>query len=198
MMSIFSINPNRLLIRGFLAVIIGVVIITVPDLTLPLVIQGLGGLMFIDGLVALLINYFSKVKRQSVLIIVPRGTTNFIFGIVLLLFPSLMVNLFIFLIAIILILAGFSQFASQLSGRSLMGTSWLVLIISVIAMLAGIIFITKPFKSAETMLTIFGVITLLYGIGEVVWSFKMRKYKRNHPDQNQAAAIIDAEYEEVE
>lgn len=191
-------NPNRLLVRGIIAIAIGITIVVVPDLTLPLVIQGLGALMFIDGLVALLINYFAKTKKQSIFLIVPRGTTNLIFGVILLLFPALMVNLFVFLIGFILIFAGFTQFASQISGRSLIGTSWLILIISVLAMIAGIIFIIKPFESAETMLTVFGVIIGLYGLGEVIWSFKLRKYKKEHPEPAAPTATIDADYEEIE
>lgn len=191
-------NPNRLLVRGIISIAIGITIVVVPDLTLPLVIQGLGALMFIDGLVALLINYFAKTKKQSIFLIVPRGTTNLIFGVILLLFPALMVNLFVFLIGFILIFAGFTQFASQISGRSLIGTSWLILIISVLAMIAGIIFIIKPFESAETMLTVFGVIIGLYGLGEVIWSFKLRKYKKEHPEPAAPTATIDADYEEIE
>ena len=199
MWSLLSGNPNRLIIRGIVSVAIGIAIVIIPDLTLPLVIQGLGALMFIDGLVALLINYFSKVKKQSVLLIIPRGTTNLIFGIILLLFPALMVNLFVFLIGFILIFAGLTQFASQISGRSLMGASWLIIVISLLAMAAGILFITKPFESAETMLTIFGVMIALYGVGEVVWSFKLRKYQKQHPTQSPTTtAIIDTDYEEVE
>lgn len=191
-------NPNRLLVRGIISIAIGVTIIVVPDLTLPLVIKGLGALMFIDGLVALLINYFAKTKKQSVFIIVPRGTTNLIFGIILLLFPALMVNLFVFLIGFILIFAGFTQFASQISGRSLMGASWIIVVISILAMIAGITFIVKPFESAETMLTVFGVIIGLYGSGEVIWSFKLRKYRKTHPEPVSPNATIDTDYEEIE
>ena len=191
-------NPNRLLIRGIISIGIGAVIVAVPDLTLPLVIQGLGALMFIDGLVALLINYFSKTKRQSVFLIIPRGTTNLIFGTILLLFPALMVNLFVFLIGFILIFAGFTQFASQLSGRSSLGASWIIIVISIFAMGAGILFITKPFESAETMLTIFGIMIALYGLGEIIWSFKLRKYKKQHPDPVSPSTTIDTDYEEIE
>lgn len=191
-------NPNRLIIRGIVSVVIGITIIVVPDLTLPVVIQGLGALMVLDGLVAMLINYFSKTKRQSVFIIIPRGTSNLIFGAILLLFPALMVNLFVFLIGFILIFAGFTQFASQISGRSLMGTSWIIIIISILAFVAGIVFITKPFESAQTMLIIFGVMIALYGVGEIMWSFKVRKYQKQNPAPVNSNTTIDAEYEEVE
>ena len=190
-----SANPNRLIIRGIISVAIGVAVIAVPDLTLVNVIKVLGVLMVVDGLVALLINYFSKKKQTSIFQVIPRGTSNLIFGGVLLLFPALMVNVFVFLIGFILLFAGFTQFASQISGRSLIGTSWLLILISIIAFVTGIIFLTKPFESAQTMMIVFGIILALYGMGEVVWSFKIRKAQKQNPPKG--PDVIDADYEEI-
>lgn len=196
MLNIRTGNPNRYLIRGIFAVAISVTIMVVPDLTLPLVIRALGALLVADGLLALLIQYFSKKNPQSALIILPRGTVSLIFGAILLLFPSLVVNFFVFLIGFILVFAGFTQFASQISGRSVLGSSWIVIIISLIALFTGILFIAKPFESAQTMLIIFGVMIGLYGLGEIFWSFRLRKYLSSVKEP--ASNIIDAEYVEVE
>lgn len=195
MWSLKSANPNRLIIRGLISVAIGVVIFVVPDLTLVNVIKVLGLLMIADGFVALIINYFSKKKQTSVFQIIPRGTSNLIFGAFLLIFPALMVNAFVFLIGFVLLFAGFTQFASQISGRSMLGTSWMLIVISIIAFVTGIIFLTKPFESAQTMLLIFGAIIALYGIGEVVWSFKVRKLQKQNPTKG--PDVIDADYEEI-
>ena len=196
MWSIKSGNPNRAVIRGIFSIAIGLTIIVVPDLTLPFVIRGFGVLLLIDGLVALLINYSSKKQKTSPFLVVPRGTTSLLFGIILVLFPSLMVNMFVFFIGFILVIAGLTQFITQISGRSLLGTSWIIIIISLISFSTGVLFITKPFESAQTMLIIFGVMIGLYGFGEIFWSFKLRKFQKEHPAPQ--ANVIDAEYEEVE
>lgn len=195
MWSIRSGNPNRSIIRGIFSIAIGLTIIVVPDLTLPFVIRVLGAFLLIDGLVALLINYFSKNQKSSPFLIVPRGTTSLIFGAILVLFPSLMVNMFVFFLGFILLIAGLTQLINQITGRSLMGTSWIIIIISLISISMGVFFIAKPFESAQTMLIIFGVMIILYGFGEVFWSFKLRKYLKEHPAPQ--TNVIDAEYEEV-
>jgi membrane protein HdeD len=196
MLNIRSGNPNRYLIRGIFSFAVGITIMVVPDLTLTLVIRFLGALLVADGLIALLIQYFSKKNQNSPFMILPRGTVSLIFGAVLLIFPGLVVNFFVFLIGFILVFAGITQFASQISGRSLIGTSWIIIIISLISFLTGVLFITKPFESAQTMLIIFGVMIGLYGLGEVFWSFRLRKLQPVKKDP--ASNIIDAEYEEVE
>lgn len=189
-------NPNRYLIRGLFAVAISVAVLIIPDLTLSLVIRALGALLVADGLVALLIQYFSVKNKQSPFLILPRGTVSLIFGAILLLVPGLVVNFFIFLIGFILLFAGLTQFISQINGRSIMGSSWIIIIISLISLFTGILFIAKPFESAQTMLIIFGVMIGLYGLGEVYWSFRLRKFQPMHKES--PSNIIDTEYEEVE
>jgi uncharacterized membrane protein HdeD (DUF308 family) len=191
-----SANPTRNLIRGIVSIAVGITIMVVPGLSINLVIQFLGGLLILDGLINLITTLINKSKQQAVFFIVPRGTTNLIFGAILVLFPSLIVGIFVFFIGFILIIAGGSQLAAQFSGRNILGRSWLITLLSIIALLSGIFMLTNPFKSAVTILIFFGIMIALYGVGEIVWSFKIRKFqKQNSPEQPN---IVDAEYEEVE
>jgi len=191
-----SANPVRNLIRGIISIAIGITVIVVPDLSIDLVIQILGGLLILDGLINLLITLINKSKQQNVMMIIPRGTTNLIFGAILVLFPSLIVGVFVFLIGFILIVAGGSQLIAQFSGRNILGFSWLITVFSLIGLFTGLFMLFNPIKSAVTILIVFGLIIALYGVGEVIWSFKIRKFqKQNPPEQSN---IVDAEYEEVE
>jgi len=191
-----SANPNRNLIRGIISIAVGIAIIFVPDLSINLVIQILGGLLIVDGLINLFVTIINKSKQQNVMMIVPRGTTSLIFGAFLVLFPSLIVGIFVFLIGFILIIAGGSQLIAQISRRSILGFSWLITIFSLIGLLAGVFMLINPFKSAVTILILVGALIVLYGVGELVWSFKIRKFQKQNPREQ--PNIVDAEYEEVE
>ncbi|HPR30633.1 MAG TPA: DUF308 domain-containing protein [Prolixibacteraceae bacterium] len=188
-------NPNRMLIRGILSFAFGIAALAVPGLTLELVIQALGALLLIDGLINLLIVLSKKKEDQPAYLIVPRGTTNLIIGTVLLLFPAFMVGIFVFIIGLVLLVAGASQFLSQLSGRSALGFSWVLTLFSMIALLSGVVMLFNPFESAQTILIIFGAVIALYGAGEVIGSFRVRRYRKEHPPK--APDTVDAEYEEV-
>jgi uncharacterized membrane protein HdeD (DUF308 family) len=191
-----SAKPARNLIRGIVSIALGITIIVVPDLSINIVIQSLGGLLILDGLINVIINQFNKSKKQSIFFIVPRGTTNLVFGAILMLFPSMIVGIFVFFVGFLLIVAGGSLLIAQLSGRNLLGFSWAITLFSIIGLLAGIFMLTNPFKSAVTILLFFGVMIALYGIGEIVWSYKIRKFQKQ--DTSAQSTIIDAEYEEVE
>lgn len=188
-------NPNRILIRGIVTILFGLAAIAVPGLSLEVVIRFMGALLMLDGFVNLIVGLVSKQQNQSAFIIVPRGVSNLIIGLVLVLFPAFMVSIFVFVIGIILLFAGITQLASQIGSRNLPGISWVIAISSVISIAAGIIMLFNPFESAKTILVVFGVVIALYGIGEVVRSFRVRKFRRENPPEQ--PRTIDADYEEV-
>jgi len=185
-------NSNRSLIRGIISIVIGVTVISVPDFSLKLMMQLLGAILMADGLIALLTDYFTS-KKIKVYWIIPRGTSNLIIGIILVIFPALLVNIFVFVLGILLILAGGNQMLNQFSTGWKSGFSWILTLISIIALITGILLITKPFESARTVLMMFGVVLSVYGIGEIMWSFKIRKLQKAENKQ-----VTDTKYEEVE
>lgn len=197
MFSVQNTNPNRQLFRGIVSMLIGIAVLIVPDLTLITVMRALGVLLLADGAVAFLIRFFRKKdENQNIYSLMPRGTLSIIMGTILVLFPTLLVNVFVFVFGLILVLAGFSQLLNQLGGRGKLGFSLFLTLIALISLVTGIVLLTKPFESAQVILMIFGAVIAIYGIGEVVWSFKIRKFQKMQPKKQ--PDIIDAEYEEVE
>ena len=56
--------------------------------------------------------------------------------------------------------------------------------------------LTRPFESAQAILILFGAVIFVYGTGELVWSFKIRKLQQQQVVDS--PRVVDAEYEEVE
>ena len=190
-----SANPFRKLIRGIISVAIGITIIIVPGLSINLVIQALGVLLILDGLINLIISLSHKSKQQNVLVLIPRGIPSLITGSIFILLPSLLVGFFVFLVGFVLIMIGGSQLVVQ-GGRKGGGFSLINTLLSIIALVAGLFMLSNPFKGAVSILIFLGAVVVLYGIGEVIVSFKIRKYQKQNPPEQ--PDIVDAEYEEVE
>lgn len=180
------------LIRGIVAVLIGVLIIAYPDLTIKMVIRVIGILLLIDGIVNFLIGQKAKKQKADTLLLVPRGIGSIIFGTLLLVFPSFVAEAFVFLIGIVLIFAGLSQVTIAIGTRKFGGFSIVYTVIAAIALISGVILLSKPFESAANLLIFFGVIVIIYGCGEIFWFFRTKHFI------DQSEQIIDAEYEEVE
>lgn len=175
--------------------IFGLASIVVPDLSLKLMMQFLGALLLTDGLIAFLINYFAP-KEKKAFQLVPRGTSNLVVGIILLAFPTLLLNVFVFVIGLLLLLAGASQLFNQFGSNGKLNFSWPMALISFVSLISGIVLITRPFESAQTVLVMFGVVAFVYGLGELIWSFKIRKLQQQQAAEN--PQVIDTNYEEVE
>jgi uncharacterized membrane protein HdeD (DUF308 family) len=125
----------------------------------------------------------------------PRGTLAAIIGAILLIFPGFLVNIVVVL-GIILFMAGFSLLTTQFSSRNF-SVSWIMVVFSVLALVSGVVIIAKPFESTQAILIFFGIIILLYGIGEIVWSFKLRKMQKE-VEKNNPHRTVDADFEELE
>ncbi len=196
MISFKAANPNRSVIRGTITIIIGVVLISVPGLTLKTVIQILGTFLMLDGFINFMIQTFSKKAQQNSIIFINRGVPNLIFGLILVAFPTNIVKVFVFLIGILLVITGVSLLISQFRTKNLRGLTLVFFILGLVAFLAGIAMLSKPFQSAQTMMIALGAIVTLFGIGEILWSFKIRKHLKQQTKQE--PQTIDADYEEVE
>ncbi len=190
-----SANPNRLLIRGIVTMAVGGTVIIVPGLSIKMVMQLLGILLLADGVVAFLIDYFTSKEKKAYLIL-PRGTSNLIIGTILIVFPSLLLNVFVFVMGFLLLLAGASQLLNQLGTIGKQNFSWPMAIISFISLAAGIVLISRPFESAKVVLILFGAVMLVYGLGEFIWSFKIRKLQQQQQG-TENPGVVDVEYEEV-
>ncbi|HBL77018.1 MAG: hypothetical protein A2W90_19400 [Bacteroidetes bacterium GWF2_42_66] len=190
-----SANPNRLLIRGIVSMIVGITVIVVPDFSLKMMMQFLGTLLLLDGVIAFLTDYFTP-KEKKVYQIVPRGISNLIVGIILIVFPTLLLNVFVFVIGLLLFMAGASQLLNQFGTKGKLSFSWLMLLISLVSLIGGIVLLTRPFESAQAILILFGAVIFVYGTGELVWSFKIRKLQQQQVVDS--PRVVDAEYEEVE
>ncbi len=189
-----SSNPNRLLLRGILAMLAGITVVVVPGFSMRALMQFMGIVLLADGLIAFLTDYFST-KQKKVLPIVPRGVSNLIIGFILIVFPTLLVNVFVFVIGLLLVLAGASQLMNLIGTRGRISLSWPMLAISMVSLVAGIVLIAHPFESARAVLVLFGIVVFVYGFGELLWSFKIRKLQQIQATQN--PGIVDTEYEEV-
>ena len=189
-------NPNRILIKGIITTLVGIAMIAIPDLSIDMAVKFIGIMFIADGLISFLPAIFKNNKQSTGFISVPKGSGSLFLGILLLLIPQLIVGFFVFMAGFVLIIIGGSILLSQIAGKNVIGFSWVLTLISIIALIAGIILLLNPFKGAITIIIFLGVIIILIGLGEISWSFRMRKHLKN--SQKSVSQVVDIEYEEVE
>lgn len=217
--------------RALCAMLIGFLLVSNPEQMTTLLVQVIGGLFTLSGVMAI-IGYFvsnhqhrNRVRKaletgaeaptQSGL--VPMfpvvGIGSLAFGIFLLLMPVQFVNILMYVLGVLLILAGFMQCWSLIRYRRMVPLTWSVFVLPLLILGAGIYVVCQPQEGASIPFTILGIACICYGVTEFFNGMRLHRYqKRMAKAEAEAAAEAarkaemeaqisvaeEAEYEEVE
>ena len=185
-------TPQNALIRGLLTIVIGILFLSLPGLTLKSVIMTIGAMILISGVFSLILS-FRKNKRGGSFGSAFQGVFNILLGILFLLSPMTIVEIFGFFFGMIFLLMGLMQLFVALGTISKSLWSWVYLIFAILLISGGIFLLVHPIESAKNILTFFGAVLLLYGILEITMAWRLKKI----PSQSNSGDVVDTTYEEV-
>lgn len=165
-------NP---LIRNLLVIALGGVLIAYPQLGPKIVIMVIGALLAIPALLAI-IGYISAKKQSTPLpdYILVESVGALILGLLMLLIPSLFSTIITMTLGIILFLAGLLQILSLARAGHAMAIPAVMYIVPVLIVIAGVITFFNPFETINAVMIIFGISTIVFGITEIIRSYKYR------------------------
>ena len=185
-------SPFKVLIRGCVTTVVGVLFLSLPGLTLKSVVMTIGAMILVYGVFSLI---FSGIKKKKGKIARPafQDYFNILTGILLLVSPMGIVGFFSFLFGFIFLMLGVTQFFGALGSLSKSLWSWIYLIFSTLMICGGLFLLVKPIESAENITAFFGAILLLYGLLEVFNSWRLKKMPPPPGSDN----TVDTTFEEV-
>lgn len=172
---------NSYIFRSVCAVLIGILLVYNPSRITTLLVQVIGGLFLLSGLLSIisyLIIRFSD--KATVIPMFPLvGVGSFLFGLFLGFFPSYFVAYLMFLLGILLVLAGINQLWNTVKLRKVLPFSWWSFLLSIIFMAIGILVIFKPMETASLPFILLGCSMIIYGITELINGIRWRKFGKN-------------------
>jgi len=170
-------KPINNLLRIALALALGTLLIACPAKAALSMIIILGGLFLIPGLISI-IAYLFRDKETSSRRFPIEGIASCLLGLALLIAPGFFVGFLMYVLAGVLILAGFLQIRDLFLVRKIVGIPLLFYIVPVLILLVGAAILFNPFKVIETTFTIVGVTCIVYSVSEAVNYLKfLRKSK---------------------
>jgi uncharacterized membrane protein HdeD (DUF308 family) len=163
------------MIRTIAAILLGTLLLLAPKDAIKLVVITIGVLFIIPGLISL-ISYFSTEKdNRPAIQFLLAGIGCLLFGIVLVAIPQFFVNLLMYVMGAILLLAGLAQIIKLFKTRNRVSVSGAFYIMPVLIIAAGTIVLFNPEKIATAITIIIGISCLIYGLMELVYRFKFRR-----------------------
>ena len=195
------------LLRALTAIAVGVVMVASKTNALELAVQIIAAFLLASGLVSLLFGYKNR-QNGTMGLMGFNGGVDIVLGIILFLFPGFVAGFMIFIIGIVLLGFGLFQLIALVSANRVMKVGGESFILPAVVFLAGFFLVMRPSFVGEAMGVIAGAALIIYGVSELLSSWKMKKaideYEIKFPSEKPAPKseegpqVKDVEYEKVD
>lgn len=169
-------RTNIGILRGVLAIILGVVLVMWPEAAIIYMIMFIGACFLLPGIYSI-VGYFLRNKENEVTspMFPLDGLGSLLLGAWLLIMPHFFVNILMYLLGAVLVLAGIQQIATLIRARKWSIVPYGFYVLPSLILLVGILILVYPMDVMANTLTVFGVATLFYGVNELINWYKFRK-----------------------
>jgi uncharacterized membrane protein HdeD (DUF308 family) len=166
-------NWWAVVLRGAIAVVIGIIAFVLPGVTLASLVLLFAVYMLLDGLFAIIAGVRAATHGARWWPMVLEGVVNIIAGAIALVWPIVTVLAFVYLAAAwaivsgaVLLVGGFRRRAFLLGIAGLFSVAW------------GVFVALMPAGGALALVWLFGAYTLVFGIALIAVGFRLRRF---HP-----------------
>ncbi len=186
---------TRAILRALFALLIGFLLVNNPTDMTVLLVQIIGGLFALSGLVAFIGYFTAKARATGFRPVFPIvGVGSLAFGVVLLLMPTMFVNILMYVLGILLCLIGLGQIVNLISYR-FAPIMWSLYLIPLLTIAAGVFVIAYPMATASLPFMILGIAYIFYGVCEFFMGIRYYRYYRSYEAEQAELAAAKAAQE---
>ncbi len=161
-----------LLVRGILAVLLGLVALFFPGIALLTLIYIFAFYAIFDGATALYVAFQERGTHARWGWLLVEGILGIIAGIVAIVYPGETAVVLLYLIAAWALVTGIMELIAAFMVRG--GVSWGLAIGGIISVLLGILLFIRPGAGILSFLWILGIYGIVFGIGMIIHAFQLR------------------------
>ena len=178
---------NYSVISSLCALAIGVLLVSWPGDAVNYLIITIGILFLLPGLFGLFAFFTSSRQAgrefRMHFPIVALGSS--LLGLWLMIYPSFFVTILMYILGVLLVLAGLNLLMNFLSLRNVAKISWGIYIIPCLIFITGFVVLFNPFQAATVPFIILGVASIVYGVTDFF------RYLRYHHRKNKNITDVD-------
>ena len=171
MLHLLARNWWALALRGFVAVIFGLLTIFVPGMTLAVLVLLFGAYALVDG-VFNVIAVFRTASRHWALLI--EGVIGILAGILTFAWPAITALALLYLIAFLAIFTGVLEIMAGIRLRKAITNEWMLLLMGALSLLFGIFVLFAPGAGAVAIVLWIGAYALVFGVFMIALAFRLR------------------------
>ena len=161
-------------VRGALAILIGVLAFTRPDVTLVALVALFGAYALLDGILICFAAFMLSGTRYFGWLLLD-GILGIAVGVLTFIYPGAIAVSLLYLLGAWLIVGGVFRIVAAIELRKQIDNEWVYVLSGVISIAAGVLTFYRPNQSALAWLWVIGIYAILYGIMMLTLGFKLRK-----------------------
>ena len=167
---------NSTILRGIFAVLLGIVLILWPEAAIIYIIMVIGVGFLLPGVFSIVSYLMRNKEDETVSPMFPLdGLGSLLLGAWLLAMPEFFVDILMYILGAILLIAGLQQIITLVAARKWKRVTVGYYVLPSLIFLVGLLILIYPMRVIANTLVIFGVSILFYGANELINWYKFRK-----------------------
>ncbi len=168
-----------LLLRGVLAVILGILALAVPGVTALALALLFGAYALIDGIFAVVASIRMTHTDAKWGWLLAEGVLGVLFGIAALAFPGITLLLLVYIVAAWAIVTGITAISTAWRVRKMIAGEWLWMLVGALSIAFGIVVAFEPGAGVFAVVYTFAFYAILTGVTFIGLSFRLRSASTN-------------------
>ena len=197
------------LLRAVVAIVLGVIMVSFPGSSLVVIVKILAAFLIASGLVSLV---FGIVNRQNggLALMITNTLVDIILGILIFMFPAEVASIVMFLLGLLIMFFGIFQIVVLMSANRVLPVGIWTFLLPVLCAAGGAMVMFHPFGLGSVITLVAGIALLVYGVSELMATWKMRKSMKEYEihysaggrtgrgqDSGDRIEVKDVDYEKV-
>jgi len=165
-----------IILRGFCAVIFGLLTFVVPGVTLAVLVILFGVFALANGIFALVTSIQLPGSTSGRGSLGVQGALSIIAGMIAFVYPGLTALSLLFVIALWAIITGIAEVVFAVKLRQVLPEEWLLILSGLLSVVFGVLLFAMPGAGILSIVWLVGVYAIVYGLSLFVAAFKLKKF----------------------
>ena len=186
--------------RSMCSLLVGLLLLFNAEQMPVLIVRLIGILFLLPGVFGVMVYLYGQFNRRA--IVRPAfplmSIGSILFGAYLELYPDSFVTYLVFLLGLLLLLAGVNQFLSMINNRKVSPFSLLLMLLPLVLMGIGGHCVTHSSEAAGTLFKILGGTCIYYGLSDMFLTLRTKHYARIFEREQKKAEEAERRAREAE
>jgi uncharacterized membrane protein HdeD (DUF308 family) len=167
-------NWWSLVIRGLVAILLGVITLAIPGITIGALVLLFGVYALIDGVMSFAGVWRASKEHERWGALLLEGFAGIVAGIVAFAWPAITLLVLVYVVAAWAVVTGVVEIAAAVRLRRHIGGEWLLALAGVTSLIFGILVLAAPIAGALVIAIWIGVYALIFGAMLIGLGFRLR------------------------